>query len=115
MRKLLPRLLIALFGFSMLAGVAAEQQLGQELDRVQTEWTAILNAPTTAQEKHEAFRHLAQKADSLAAQHPKKLEPRLWEAVITTSQAKVNGDPQAAETLNVLLEQLQREGAKDRG
>ncbi|RFA27019.1 hypothetical protein CAI21_15830 [Alkalilimnicola ehrlichii] len=89
MQKWLTKFFVALFGFSMLAGLAAEEQLEQDLARLQSEWQAVVSAPASSEEKAHALHTLAQKAELIAERHPDKTEAQYWAAYMNNGYDEV--------------------------
>jgi len=98
MRRLLPRIFVALTGFSLLAAGSASQQFERELDSLQHEWARInLELPDAAQAP--AYALLARKAELIAARYPRKVEPRVWEGIIANSQLAAIAQPHRQESI----------------
>lgn len=105
MKHLMPKIFIALIGFSLLAGVSASQQFEQELSTLQREWAQI-NTSLPADAQAGAFKSLAHKAGAVAQRYPDKVEPRIWEAIILSSYAQAVGKQQSPETLPEILARI---------
>jgi hypothetical protein len=108
MQKLLVRLFFSLFSFSLLAAVSAGQLTGSELDRVQSEWVAVLQAPLSEAEKGHALRNLAQRAEHLAARDPSQLDAQLWHVMIASSYNQIRGDDSTEEAVASLQRRLEQ-------
>jgi len=74
----------SLFGSSVLA------DMGNNIVEIQHEWArANYETPEDAQEK--AFEDLVKKARAVVAAHPDKAEPRIWLAIVLSTDAGVTG------------------------
>lgn len=88
MSTLIGKMLIALFGFSLLAAVSAGHQLRHDLGRIQTEWLAIVETSATPEERAQALEELSAQVERIVDRHPSEQEARRWEAIIAGSYAE---------------------------
>lgn len=88
MWKFAIKVVLACLGIA--AAASAAPSLETELAALQNEW-AVINYQTSNGQQEEAFQGLAKKAESLTTRYPDRTEPRVWEAIVLGSYAKVKG------------------------
>lgn len=87
MKKLLTGMFVTLLGFSVFAGVTAQDQFDKEIAALEKEWISLQQQETAAARPQE-LQKLAAQAASLASRYPQKIEPRVWEKVIAASYVR---------------------------
>lgn len=65
--------------------------LEQEIGGLQTEWAHIKYEVSDENAQKTQMQALSQKAASVTARYPDKAEPKIWEAIIVSSQAGLKG------------------------
>lgn len=87
MKKLLSGIFATLVGFSVLAGVSAQDQFAKDIAALEAEWQSLHQQGTAAANPQEYLK-LAQQAASLASRYPRKVEPMIWETVIAAGYVR---------------------------
>lgn len=72
------------------AVLAAPAAFDAELLAIQTDW-ATANYQTPEKDKEAAFKKLEQRAAAFAAQYPDRAEPLIWEGIVLSTAAGVQG------------------------
>lgn len=74
----------------IVATASAAPHLETDLAALQHEW-AVINYQTPNGQQEAAFQGLAKKAKALTSAYSDRAEPRIWEAIVLGSYAKVKG------------------------
>lgn len=84
---------IALIFLAVVAGAPAA--LADELDdallALQERWAQAMYATTDSDARREALARLTDEADELAARHPRRAEPMIWEGIVLSTFAAERG------------------------
>jgi len=70
--------------------IAVADEVSDAVQVLQSEW-GIANYQTAEDAKEDAFKALVDKAAALTAKHPKRAEPKIWEAIIRAGYAGAMG------------------------
>ena len=88
MRHLLPKMFLTLLGFSVLAGVAAKEQIDGELETLQRQWAEAQRHPQSAE-----LGLLAAHIDRLAEDYPESREAAALEREVDHSHGAAAARP----------------------
>ena len=69
---------------------AVADEVSDGVQALQAEW-GIANYQTAEDKKEDVFKALVDKAAALSAKHPKRAEPKIWEAIIRAGYAGAMG------------------------
>jgi tetratricopeptide (TPR) repeat protein len=82
--------LVAFVALTSLAGADSGPMNG-ELRSIESNWARIVFQLQNSDEQEKQLRSLARVAEKITADYPDRAEPLIWEAIITSSEAKYAG------------------------
>jgi tetratricopeptide (TPR) repeat protein len=95
-----------LLGTCILAGPAQAEELADAILAIQQEWARI-HYQLPKERRDAAFTALETQADALAQRFPARAEPKVWQAIVLSTHAGVNGGLGALSKVRAARDQLQ--------